>query len=73
MRKSQATGWKLYTTPSRFAEKIEKKFRKLEMAYIEDYELPERYGRYSIIIISKLFKTTDKYPRMYNQIKTKPL
>ncbi|MEI7640524.1 MAG: 16S rRNA (guanine(527)-N(7))-methyltransferase RsmG [bacterium] len=46
---------------------------KLEMAHIEDYELPENYGNHSIIILDKLLRTPDKYPRVYNMIKAKPL
>ena len=46
---------------------------KLEMAHIEDYELPDNYGNHSIIILDKLLRTPDKYPRIYNMIKAKPL
>lgn len=40
---------------------------------IYSYELPENCGERCLIIVKKLWKTNDKYPRKYKNIKLKPL
>jgi 16S rRNA (guanine527-N7)-methyltransferase len=46
---------------------------KCEIESIYDYSLPEGYGEHSLIIVKKLWKTDEAYPRQFNKIKRNPL
>jgi 16S rRNA (guanine527-N7)-methyltransferase len=46
---------------------------KCEIESIYDYSLPEAYGEHSLIIVKKLWKTDEVYPRQFNKIKINPL
>jgi 16S rRNA (guanine527-N7)-methyltransferase len=52
-----------------------KVFEKLKCSIesIYNYSLPEGYGEHSLIIVKKLWKTDEAYPRQFNIIKRKPL
>lgn len=44
-----------------------------EIVKIEEYELPENFGKREILIVRKIKNTPDKYPRAYGQIKKNAL
>ena len=44
-----------------------------EIVKIEEYELPENFGKREILIVRKIKNTPDKYPRVYGQIKKNAL
>jgi 16S rRNA (guanine527-N7)-methyltransferase len=46
---------------------------KCEIESIYDYSLPEGRGEHSLIIVKKLWKTDESYPRQFNKIKRNPL
>jgi 16S rRNA (guanine527-N7)-methyltransferase len=46
---------------------------KCEIESISDYSLPDNMGEHSIIIVKKLWKTNNEYPRQYNKIQKNPL
>ena len=46
---------------------------KCNIESIYDYSLPEGYGEHSIVIVKKLWKTDETYPRQFNKIKRNPL
>jgi 16S rRNA (guanine527-N7)-methyltransferase len=53
---------------SRLFEKL-----KCEIESIYDYSLPEGYGEHALVIVKKLWKTDEAYPRQFNKIKRNPL
>jgi len=46
---------------------------KCEVESTYDYSLPEGFGEHSLIIVKKLWKTAELYPRQFNKIKRNPL
>ena len=50
---------------------IKELFVKVTKVY--EYELPNNYGKHSLIVFNKFKQTNIKYPRNYSTIKKKPL
>lgn len=46
---------------------------KCEIESVYDYSLPDGHGEHSLIIVKKLWKTDQTYPRQFNKIKRNPL
>jgi 16S rRNA (guanine527-N7)-methyltransferase len=59
--------------PEVYASKkaMEKLKCEIEMTY--DYSLKDGLGEHSVIIVKKMWKTSDIYPRQFNKIKRNPL